>query len=335
MKQYQVKAYTKTLVYKCTVNPSMIMSEIAFNNTINGWQWNMNLSINAEFTDTTFSVSDIIRVYVYDENNSWTLIYSWFVTKINRSQSTNSQQVELELIGLVWLFAWYQVSGVKNEDPAVTIKAFVDWFNSNFWANIFSYDWISVINYWVVTNIDLWHIDCLTAIKKVTGLTNYYRYVWADGKFIFNPKPSTIWHYFTNQKNIESITVQESMEDVVNSLVVVRSWGTSVTYTDAASISAYWKKERYEDKSSEILDVTTQNQYWNNTILMNKGLKKQSKVVLNSKYNIESILPWEIFKIRNFGYVIDDLQIVQTQYRKNNLTLSVEKYTSFWEIVVW
>lgn len=334
MKQYQIKVYDKALNYKSTINPWKIMSEISFTNTMNGWQWNMTIQLDMDFDDTTYVLSDIARVYIYDDNNNGTLIYSWFVSKVNRIQTSNRQNIELELIGLSWLLAKYYVSWVRNEDPSKTIRDFVDWFNTNFWVNIFSYDVSSIVDYWTVTNTDIWKTDCLSAIKTIAGLTNFYRYIWADGKVIFNPKPSTISHYFTNQKDIESVTVYENMEEVVNNLIVERNWWAMKTYTDAPSIVTYWVKEKYMSKT-DLLDETTQDNYWSNYISEYKDLRKETKIVVNTKYDIESIIVGEIFKVRNFWYLIDDLQIIQTQYRKNNITLTVEKKTSFVDMVLW
>lgn len=334
MKQYQLKLYDKTMTYISTINTSKVISDIQFSNTMNWGQGNITLEIDADFDDTTYSLSDVVKIYVYDENNSWTLIYSWFVSKINRIQDTNSQNIELELIWIVWLLSKYQVSWTKNDEPATILKWLIDSFNADFWEAIFSYDWASVIDYGTSVNIELWNTDCFSAIKKIVALTNYYRYIWADGKLYFQPRPTAISHYFTNQRDVESIEVKENMENIVNSATIARVWWVEKTYTDAWSIATYGLKEYYEDKSSEILDETTQDEYWNNIIANNKNLKKETGISVNILYNIESILPWQIFKIRNFAYLVDDLQIVQTTYRKNSILLKVEKKTTFGDQVV-
>ena len=332
-KEFQIKIYSKSNVYKHTINPKIVMSNISFQSNMNGGQWSLNIQLNELITDTAEIEWDIIKISVFDENNTnGRQIYYWFVNKIQKLQDINSQTVTLECIGIIWLlnkiiFYSGSFTPTLNQDPAVTIKAVIDYFNTQYAGSLIGYGWLHVDTYGTNINMSFDYNTCMEVITKITEATNFWRYIDSSWQMRFKPNPTTSTHTLTNQKNVDNIDVQESFNDMVNQLYLWRNWGVYKTYSDATSKTTYWIKEKRESKT-DLIDETSQDEYGNNFIQDNKDPKKETSVTVNNKYDIETIKPGDALKILNLEYSITNIQILRVQYSTNNVVLSLDKATS-------
>lgn len=340
-KSYEYKVYTKLNVYKWTIDNTTVMSDVSFSSIKNWGQSNTTIILNEEFTDTTYSLWDIVKIYSHTSFNiSWKLIYSWFISRIHRRQSNNSQVIELELLWLASLLSNFIVQWPQSWEPKILIQAIITNFNIAYWTTLFTYvsRWggtYTMDDYWTNLNIDVWDTNAFQAINMLVSFTNYRRYIWADWVVYFLPVPATETHTFTNQIDVDEVVIAESIEEVVNATTIKREWWIEKSYTNAWSITTYWRKEKYQDKSYEILDETTQDAYGTAYINENKDLKKDTTIVINSKYYIDNIKPWDTLKIRNFTYVTEDLQVMTIVYNNYTVQLQVEKKLRFADMVVW
>ena len=106
-------------------------------------------------------------------------------------------------------------------------------------------------------------------------------------------------------------------------------------YEDATSQSTYWLVEwELLDKSSEIADVTTQNEFWNNYISENKDPKREISVEVNKEFNYFYINPWDTVKIRNINYTFDNIQVKSVRFNSEKMTLSLEKFESLADMII-
>ena len=338
-KKYKIKVYTKANVYKSTVSPKDVISNIAFSQTINAGQWDTNITLNESIETTKFVNGDLVKVYEYDDDDkTGSQVYFWYISWIERNQTVSSQTVVLECLG-VWallsdvIFYYGAVyNPTINDDPANIIKFVVDYFNSQYGWSILTYDAWSIIDYWSSINIWTYYLSCFDAIKNVADATDYYRFVDSTWLVHFKPYPTTATHKLTNQKDVESIVITNDIIDIVNKLHLERDWSVIATYQDATSQTTYGIREAYLSKTN-ILDNASQDIYGANYIADNKDPKKAINIVINSQYDIESINPWDTIKIKNFNYSIDNLQVRQTNYDWDKLTIAVEKFVSLNEVL--
>jgi len=353
IKSYWIKIYDKDMVYKSDIDYNKLMSEISFTNNMNWGQGELILQLNENFDTSNYTLWEYIKIYSYDYYNAWTLIYTWYITKINRVQNTNSQTIELVLLWLASLLTKYRLDNrhywyswtFNTTDiwTAQQIDAYCQLFNSDFWVDIITHDFSTTprttlwIHYPAIAlNVSYWAIDMYTLITNIVWLIWYYWYLWADWKMIFMPLPTTITHYFTNQKDVENIIVQDNMEWIINDVTINRYWWVEKTYTDATSKSLYWLKSAYIDMSWSIVNEATQDLYWAAFLNDFKDYKKETNIVVNNKYNIESIIPGQAISLRNFEYSFSSsmMTVLQTRYSKNNISITINKTTLFTDMVV-
>ena len=112
-----------------------------------------------------------------------------------------------------------------------------------------------------------------------------------------------------------------------NKLSVERKDWTVKTYEDTDSQDLYWLKEKFE-KQTSLESESTQDDYWNSYIEQYSNPKNASKMVVNSEYDIESILPWDSITVVNITYPINNLIIEKINYTPDRITLTLEENES-------
>jgi len=337
-KRYQIKTYLLDWTYQNTISPSIIMSDISFSKNINGWTTDLNIDLDFNFENTDFTNSEIIKLYVFDDNDkSWKLIYTGVINWVLRNMNTNWQSITLVCLWISSLLnqiiydsAWKVFT--KTDDPANIIKSIIDYINTIYTWWRFTYGWWQIDTYGSTIEIDFDYTDCFNAIKKIKDVTDFYFYIDQNWEVYFKLKPTIATHSLTNQKDVENINMKEDIEDLVNMVFVERRGGTIKAYNDATSQTTYWIKEKYISKT-ELWNEASQDIFWNNYISENKDPKKETKIVVNNLYNIDSIKPWDTIKVRNINYTIDNIQVLNVQYTPDKAVLSLEKYISFWQQV--
>lgn len=333
--QIKIRNRDKT-VLKETLDTKLLLSEISFSENINGWQGELVLEINKPITDTTYTFWDIVQINKYRENllpDISPTIYTGYVSKIGRIQSNqNKQIIELTLLWMGSLLSWESLSFTFNWvlNTGDAIKEIIDgfvWSNPNtlLYTDTSIADW-SALAIWTVEGSRL---DC---IKRICEMSNMKFYIDADRIVNVFPKPSTPSHYLTNNKNIESIEIYEDTEWIINKVNVYNTWVLPYLeshYEDSPSIATFGKKEITTNVmigGQDALDV-----YAENYVNERKDSKKESKVVVNRNYPIETLKPGDTIKIRNFAYAFDNIQIVKVSYAPSKCTLYLDRYISYGE----
>lgn len=333
-KQYNIKVYTLTGVYEKTLSQSVIMSDISYSSQINGGQWELTVSLAVSVSSDIVAYNNIIKLYETDENNPvWILIYSWVVTQVKRVSSNWSDYIEVTVLGLATMLSniYYYESGYtfsKNQEASETIKDIIDSFS-------YTYPWIityntSIESTGINSNISFDYTKCLDAINKAREVSSYWWTVDESWVFQYHPKTGWIWqvtHNLTFWHDIESITIDEDTEDIVNKYILEWSSGT-VTADNLTSIWAYGLKELKETKT-DISNIGTANSVASQYITQNKDPKRDIKIVVNSNYNLEIIKPGHLVTVKNYEYEIINLQIAKIEYNTENVSLQLEKITSF------
>jgi len=332
--QYQVKVYNKTWSTLIdTISPKKIISDIRFSENINWWQWQLQLQLNMNFEQITYSLRDVIKVIEFnDKYKQWRQIYFWYISRIIRTQTSTIETITLTCLWIATLLSSIEFSWIYNQDPADTIKTAINNFNTEYWWNLFTTN--NVNNYWSTEYVWLssW-TTTLEAFKIIWDTTNYFRYIDAYGDVTFRLKSAFPDHRLKNQKDIEKISITEDSEWIINYLTTYGVMLPEKIYQDSISIALYWKIETRIDLK-DMYNTWSQDSFSNNYISKHKDIKVQTKVSVNTKYDIWSLSPWDTIKVLNSKYVINNLQIIRISYTPDLVSLDLENYISFWDLII-
>lgn len=327
MIRYEIKVFDKSWTYKTTINPNVVMNDISFSATTNWWQWQMNLDLALDFWDTTFHWWEIIKVILYSERyKQGRQIYYWYVSQITRVYDINKWYIRLVCLWIaslltkimyVWDYSW------TAED---LLTAIIWKFNTE-------YDW-TLITLWTIDEYE-WTISlsltqditCSKAIDKIAEICNYYWFVDSEWTFTFKKKFTQTNHILANQIAVENIELNYNIESMCNRLYLERKDWTIETYEDTDSQNLYWLKEKFQRQPS-LDDSSTQNDYWSSYIEQYANPKNASKIIVNSEYDIESIIPWDLITVVNITYPIQNLIIEKINYTPSKITLTLEENES-------
>lgn len=337
-KEYIVKLYDWSMSFVKVLPASLITNDIKFSESIDAGQWELTLNINLPIDTDYFDNIRYCKVYVSDNRNlDNQLLYSGWLSKVNRVFSNNKENIQIIFLSLYTLLNdiyfendWELIFQIED-DPANIIKTIIDYFDTKY-PNILSYTNESIDDYGENIYLEFDTMTCEEAIKSIMKWLNFYLFVWADWVVNFHATPNTITHNFTYEKDITELTIPEDYEQVANA---VRSkykeeWWTDefVTSfaTDNDSINKFGRKEvvldnnTYGETAWEIYRDSYLNEY--------KDLKKNISLTINNLYPIESIHPWDTIRIRNIDLDIENLKISKVDYKYEEVRLNLEYYTS-------
>ncbi len=210
--------------------------------------------------------------------------------------------------------------------------------------DIFSAQYPGIITYTSGTSVEVTgstaniafdYDKCLDALKKVADTLQWYWTIDGSGVLQFHPNTggaTPVNHYFTIGKDIDSLEVEERSENIVNKYMLKYASGTQPS-SDGTSQTDNGLRELYEDKTSIINDVGTATTEADNYIAQNKNAKKRIVMVINSRYDIESVHPGNLVTVRNLEYPILALKVVRTEYSMDKLRIELEESRTFSEQV--
>lgn len=339
-KNYQVKTYWFDGVYKQTISPVYFMSDILFSSQINWGLWEFNLRLSLPMNTTTFSNSDVLKIYCFDENNlSWRLIYTGVINRIKRFLEPNWEYIELTCVGMYsFLQRLYFKSGwnyefTLDQDPSQTIKDMVDYFNSIYSANWFSYS--EVDTYWEDISIDFNYRLCNDVVKDIQKITSTrFFYIDADWSIKYKDSAWTLTnHKLKIENQIDSMTIDEEIESLSNNVFAKYWWDTAWPFADATSQSEYGQIDE-KVSASWVSTLDSATIYWEEFLAENKDKKKQTILIVNSKYDIESIKPGDTITIFNTDYELEPMLVNRIQYSFSRVVLSLDRYETFAETIL-
>lgn len=166
--------------------------------------------------------------------------------------------------------------------------------------------------------------SCLVSLGKVADLTEYWWHIDENGLVYFKARAGTADHRLTIGSTIENITVEFDSERLVNDYHLTWASGTD-NVTDATSITAYGRRQKYESKSQiSAGSVAVATAYIND----NKDPKRKVSATVNSEYPFYSITPGEIVQFLNLDVILPPLQVARVSYNRNEATLELEEYNS-------
>lgn len=341
MKRYIVKVYNKDLSYQRTLRDDVIMSEVEYDFNINWWQSELNILLNVDFSNTDVIQSDIVKVYLYDDNNkTWRLLYTWIVEEVNRYYKESENKLELvcrslsSLLTRVLYKDWVNYTFTKNTDPSTIITEIVNYFNTQYSWNLLNTSWIT--NYWTNINIEFDYTLCLDAINDIVELTDFFFLIKEDWTVIFKQKNINYDHQFTSWYDLQNLNINEDASEIINKVIV--TWDNTWTdeeliVLDNTSITNSWLFEKHFNKT-DLKDLTSATAFANEELNKNKNKKQKIELEINDRYLIETIYPWDIISISNINYPIKNIQVAKIWYNSKSITIYLEQIDSIWKILI-
>lgn len=234
---------------------------------------------------------------------------------------------------LTWLF--FQSAGTyafsKTQDLTLTMQDIITSFSATY-PGILSYvNGTSTENTGVSGTLSFSYDKCLGALTKTTDTSQFWWHIDSAGLLQYHPKTGAIGqltHKLTFGDDIDSITIDENVEQMANRVMVKWSGGV-VTVNDATSQTANGIREFYEDQSTAITDSTTATNRANAQLANRKDLKRKIAIQVNDNYNIETIEPGDLVTVRNSDYSITALQIQKIEYNTDYIKVELEDINSF------
>jgi len=327
-----VKVYNKTLsTLKETIEWDIILSDVAFSANVNWWQWELSLQLKKPITSTDYNVGDIIKIKKYsEENKSWYDLYMWYVWSIGRVQTITSEYIELRCLWIASLCTENNTSLNYNNLPAwQLIRNILQTINTSQWWNVISFNTTTIPDWPLMWSWSISETDCASAITTIAQAIGQRWYIdWSGTAYLFD-KPTTPTHFLTNKVDVENITINETIQDMVNSVYFRSQYNPSqnTSYTDTASVALYGQK--YARWPVPISWQTALDNYAIQFVNDNKDPRKESRIIVNIKYPLEILNPWDTVKVKNFEYSFDNIQIEKVQYSQDRCTLYLDKYNSF------
>ena len=346
-KKYSVKIYDRAgTTFKGNYDP---IGGYAFTKTINGGVGALSITLPRKFDNfglgEDVNLLDEIQVWVQDKDTSGKKIYSGYVSSITSFIDGSNQGIKLDVLGYVSRLAFTldwngtDISMVRNSLTAgELVKDVIDKYRSTVSEERINYGTDTVD----ITGSDISYTSnaksCLETIERAREMAGatWYWYVDADNVFYFREYATTPTHLFTFGKDISSLEITRSADDIKNEFIFWNGLMADDTnfisnrYYNTTSINSYWN--RFEANTdgrvttsagADALGDSYINAYKNPNVSMRFEVKDNN---LGAGYDIESIEPGHTCKILNLNdsdVVGDNMVITSVQYTPEKVIIYV------------
>jgi len=322
---YKITLFDWNLNLKWNLNLREFSSIWSFSAQENWWLWDLQLEVKKTIWEDRLNYWDIIEI-----KKNKQVIYTWTILNVARVIDEKWEYLKIKLVWLFWLLKTCLVTKDYNDTASNIIKDLIDLFNQEYWTNIFLYSSSTIEDTTTNINISFSKKDYLYCINEIVKTSWLKLYIWADRNVYFKSRWTEPNHRLAVWREIINITRESLWEDICNSLILKYNWWEKV-YEDLNT--TYPKREKYIDKSSEINDVQTADEYWNEYIEKYKEIIKKTSIIVWNDYNFFDIKPLDLIKIKNFWENIWLLQVSRVSYSTREARIDLEKYNSLWEII--
>lgn len=332
MKTYVVKTYNLNWSYKETINPDHILNEIAFSWSMNWWLWQLQIQTDYAFADMSYKGGEYVKVWLYDDAHvNGKQIYYWYISRIQRKAEQSREYTVFTCLWVASLLKNIIYTNGNYSKSCYTMMTDIRTFFNTYYSNVVTVGTIAND----ITTAQAWTwswnncYDCFETIANAIWYHWTVDWDWHLDLFIPSTRTKHIVHMW---EEVTSITVDNSIEEIVNNYYLARS-GAQSTYTDATSQSTYGRKDKYE-MNSNLNSATTMNQYGNSYIANNKNPKQSIQVVLNDLYPYEDIKPWDRISVLNTDLsTLNDLVITKIQYKTDQCVITIDYEDTLWKVI--
>ena len=329
---YNIQLYDKDWVFKKNIPSILIKNEVVFDWNVNGSLWDLTISFNLPFSNDDFTISDIIQVYFYtEENKVGTLIYKGAIKDIDREANTVGEEITIRCQGLLRYFARKLFRDSLNSvawnivgNPSDIIKDMIDQINVEFpWAWItYAGGLIDLYPTNIALNFD--KTSCLSALQTIQEITKRDFYIRTDWEFIFRPTPITPTHILTYKKDIERLKVNETADWLANRVFL--TWSSFTWLFN--EIPSQWDYGLFEvvESDSSANSQPTVDLWAENIANERKNPQREISITINNKFDFTQLIPWDTVAITNVNYPITNAKIVKINYKNGRMELGLDRY---------
>jgi len=303
-----------------------------------------DLNVPFENTETNGFIDfmNIVRIYVMDtKNTAGRLVYTGFISAYRPYIHGAENGIEVTCLGMISLlsFAYYKNGtdfnvDVYQTDPTQIMRNIITHFNAIYPNNLLGFNSSTAINMGSLITYhfeeDLW-IDALKNAFN-NGVSGWWWTIDKEGLLTVKPKPTTATHKFTIGKDVQSIDVDKTCEEVINKARVTYPPNKFEDFSDATSIAKFGTRE--EIRSDErVVDQATAIAQVTKSVNDNKVEKIKTRLTINSNYDIESIQVGDTCQILNMSsnqtVFTNNMLIVAVHYSFNECDIELEEQTKF------
>ena len=342
--------FIRTLPVRLPVQPSvddeLVLNAPKLTRMINGGVGELEVNLDTKFDDfdegNSIDNGNILKLYLVNEQNpKGKILFNGVIQSYRPYLTSTIQGIKIIALSRVTELQQdfyssggnriFQKSSIKASD---LFKDIIDNFRTVYTNTDINYTGSSVEDSGVNITYDFdydKHIDAIDAALDVAPSGWWWR-IDPDGTAIFKSKPSTSTHRIIAGQGayLDQVELDKSMEAIINNLYLKWSGGTQ-QYQDATSQSNYGVRSKFIDKSSEITDTGTRDEFGNSFISDNKDIKYRvaGPVVVNNSFeDIEDILPGDTVNILGFKVgsspFVTNIQVVKTVYDGTTVQLTLE-----------
>jgi len=356
-KSFVVQFFNQDLSFSSNPSPILLKAAPTFASRINGGHGQCVVDLNLPFDDfgegTTIGLMKIADIYAIDANHPrGRRIYRGFVTQYEPYLEGGREGVKVTLLGLASLLtlSLYKTGGGSvtvshtTDDPEAIVRAVIDHFNTVYGGNLITYTDGTTDPIGVVPNVTFESQKWFDSIRKTLELAEagWWWKVDHDGLFWFKPRPSDVTHQFTLKDDVDSVRVTKNSEKVVNEVYL--KWSLSGTpqtthIFDLPSQAAFGTGSPPTGVRTKVLngssvnDGTSAGQAAQKELDDNKVAKTATQLVINEKYDLESIHVGEMCEVLNYkkGSTLFEgpMIIAGLTYTAEKVTLDLEQPRDF------
>lgn len=353
---YNFKKYSHNGDFISEIPQKFIKNIPTFHETINSGQWELSLEFSENISENFLKFWELVKIF-YD----WKIIYSWFVSRIEKNFSEKNSIV----FYLIWLFdilrnfqTFWLPTYYKSIDKIN--KNTVNWKTKNFLKEMIDYLNITSNNF----NFDERKILDLSSEKNdlirwtfLDFLNHFLKnfsmnfHIWADWFLkIWEQNNFTLIFW----KDISEIKIDTETSEIVNKAqfeikyLLVGDWSSDnmVQYEyleDEESIKkiwlkykSLWSKHFWTILISELDKFNEKKQNY-----MREIFEKYKKPTLNIKLKIFDKKYFWVLKvldtltIKNFSEEIENKKIVKISYNSDYMEVELENFNSLWSLILW
>lgn len=317
---YNIKHYSKSKVFIQTIQTKKLVNISNFSSQANGWVWDLYITLDLKITNKYFNISDLIEVYY-----KWDFIYSWYLLDVNKLYWPKTETVTLDIVWYASLLSQYVLNQTYTDLASNIVKDIIDKANIEYWFNIFNYDITSIPDTVWNINIGFEYETYFKALEEISEITWIDFFVDIDWKVYFTSTREN--HILTLRKDVEELDITEEWRSIVNSIIVDYDWWVK-TYTNPASITKFWLKQKYESKQ-DIKNETTADKYWESFLADNSNKINKTWIIVNNNYTYFNIKAWDTIRIRNSPFIIEDIEVKRIIYDYETARIELWKTYSF------
>lgn len=343
-----------------------LKNDFRFDGNKNNGQWALRLSFNKPFNNWDIETGDVIRISSYDEDNlNWEEIYSGFIDNLKRRADQEGQSIEITAFWLATLMNRLFVGWGPNvpqirafdDDPSNIITEILNQFNAAYSQPLINFDPIPL--FWSNIQFNVEFTSCLEALQQIHEITGRIFYIDWSGTFFTQPRWTIPDHIFTLKKTLNILEQNKDKENVVNR-VGIKVTNAVVTWVidqdnppnliqETRFFPAYFTFDNLPNQAVNgvlegFVDSQLQISEWvlsqavidfaNEYLDEHAEPKNFLRLEVNDNYDILSIKPGDLVRIKNIDFTIPDAVIEKISYSSTGLAIDCEKTLDFWREVV-